>query len=386
MNNEFQEKLQLYKEGKLSQNELAEIEFEIDKFTAMMDYLNDDDKAFIEELTQQIPVGNGKENNPAKLLKRRVNLRIILITAISVCSVLIAIMFLYFTTSKIVTSIFALDYKESYVKRAAVSQLVQMFNPQYESHSSGSTLSPFAQQNINVPLDNTVGNTLIKETEIRVRFSLGRPVRSEAAFDFSLQPMERSSMLYTDESDPNPIPDFTTLEKAPQGTKAKILITFNKALTPQQLKEQFINQINAEDTSPLKFTPLAAMNSDYILANPSYYSFTPFYPYNKSNNNYAKYFESNHLKQIQYDNMDDKAHSESFISNLNLMKTNKRLLQVMYYEDMFENTNIDDTIKYIENNGVKYVGMYISADSKELLKLKSNPLIQGVQVESIVVW
>jgi hypothetical protein len=161
---------------------------------------------------------------------------------------------------------------------------------------------------------------------------------------------------------------------------------FNKALTPQQLKEQFINQISTEDTTPLKFTPLAAMASDYILANPSYYSFTPFYPYNKSNNNYAKYFESNNLKQIRYDNMDDKAHSESFISNLNLIKSNKRLLQVMYYEDMFENTNIDDTIKDVENNGVKYVGMYISADSKELLKLKNNPMIQGVRVENIVVW
>ena len=386
MNSEFQEKLQLYKEGKLSQNEAAEIECEIDKFTAMMDYLNDDDKAFLEELRQQIPSNNGEENKPTKLLKRRVNLRIILMTVISVCSVLIVIMFLYFTTSKIVASLFGLDYKEAYVKRAAIVQLVQMFHPQYESHSSGVDKLPFAQQNIHVSLDNTVGNTLIKETEIKVRFSFGRPVRSEPSVDFSLLPMERSSFFNIDESNQSPIPDFTILEKAPQGTKAKIFIKFNKALTPQQLKEHFINQISTEDTTPLKFTPLVAMDSDYLLANPSYYSFTPFYPYNKSNNNYAKYFESNGLKQIRYENMDDKAHSESFISNLSLIKSNKRLLQVMYYEDMFENTNIEDTIKQVENNGVQYVGMYISADSKELLKLKGNPLIHGIQVESIVVW
>jgi len=385
MNNEFQEKLQLYKEGKLSQNEVAEIECEIDKFTAMMDYLNDDDKAFLEELNQ-IPTGNGEENRPAKVLKRKVNLRIILMSAISVFSVLIVIMFLYFTTSKIVTSLFALDYKEAFVKRAAIAQLVQMFHPQYESHSSGADKLPFAQQNIHVSLDNTVGNTLIKETEIKVRFSFGRPVRSEPSVDFSLIPMEGFSLLNSDESNPSPIPDFTILEKAPQGTKAKIFIMFNKALTPQQLKEHFINQISTEDTTPLKFTPLAAMGSEYILANPSYYSFTPFYPYNKSNNNYAKYFESNNLKQTRYENMDDQAHSESFISNLNLIKSNKRLLQIMYYEDMFENMNIDDIIKQVENNGVEYVGMYISADSKELLKLKGNPLIHGIRVDSIVVW
>jgi hypothetical protein len=386
MNNEFQEKLQLYKEGKLSQNEVAEIECELDKFTAMMDYQSEDDKAFLEELTQQIPADNGKENNPAKLLKRRVNSRIILTSTISVFAGLILFMFLYFTTSKIVNSIFALDYKEGFVKRAAISQIVQMFHPQYAWHSSGSDISPFAQQNIHVNLNNTVGNTLIKETELTVKFSFGRPVRSQASVDSQLFPMEEFSTLDVDETNPIAIPDFTILEKAPQGTKAKIFIKFNKALTPKQLKEHFIDKISTNDTTPLKFTPLAAMASDYILANPSYFSFTPFYPFNKSTNNYAKYFEGAHLKQILYENMDDQAHSESFIGNLYLIKNNKKLLEVMYFDDMFENTNIEDTIKQVEKNGVKYVGMYISEDSKELLKLKSNPLVHWIRVDSIVVW
>jgi len=386
MNNEFKEKLKQYKEGKLSQNEVAEIECEIDKFTALMDYQSDDDKAFLEELTQQIPAGNGEKNNPSKLLKRKVNLRIIITSAISVFAGLILFMFLYFTSSKIVTSIFALDYKEGFVKRATISQLVQMFHPQYQSHRNSSDISPFAQQNIHVYLDNTVGNTLIKETKLSVKFSFGRPIRSEASVDSQLLPMEEFSLLDVDESNPSPIPDFTILEKAPQGTKAKIFIKFTKALTPKQLKEHFIDQISTNDTIPLKFTPLAAMASDYILANPSYFSYTPFYPFNKSTNNYAKYFEGNHLKQIGYENMDDQAHSESFIGNLHLLKNNKRLLQVMYFDDMFENTNIEDTIKQVEKNGVKYVGMYISEDSKELLKLKGNPLISGIRVDSIVVW
>ena len=386
MNNEFKEKLQLYKDGKLSQNEVAEIEGELDKFTAMMDYLNDDDKAFLEELTQQIPADNGEKNNPTKLLKRRVNLRIILTSTISVLIGLILFMFLYFTTSKIVNSIFALDYKDTFVKRAAIVQLVQMFHPQYESHGNSADISPFAQQNIHVFLNNTVGNTLIKETELTVKFSFGRPIRSEVSVDSQLFPMEEFSMLDVDEANPISIPDFTILEKAPQGTKAKIFIKFNKALTPQQLKEHFINQISTDKTVPLKFTPLAAMASDYILANPSYYSFTPFYPINKSTNNYAKYFEGTNLKQIGYESMDDQAHSESFIGNLYLLKNNKKLLEVMYFDDMFENTNIEDTIKQVEKNGVKYVGMYISEDSKELLKLKSNPLVHWIRVDSIVVW
>jgi hypothetical protein len=243
-------------------NEVAEIEGALDKFTAMMDYLNDDDKAFLEELTQQIPAGNGNEINPTKLLKRRVNLRIILTSAISVFAGLLLFIFLYFTSSKIVTSIFALDYKEVYVNRVAIAQLVQMFHPQYESHGNSSDISPFAQQNIHVSLDNTAGNTLIKKTELNVKFSFGRPVRSEASVDSQLLPMEEFSFLAIDESNQSSIPDFTILEKAPQGTKAKIFIKFTKALTPKQLKEHFINKISTDKT-----TPLAPMASDYILAN-----------------------------------------------------------------------------------------------------------------------
>lgn len=382
MNNEFQEKLQLYKEGKLSQDEVTEIECEIDKFTAIMDYLNDDDKAFLEDLRQQIPSGNGEENRPAKLLKRRVNLRIIMMSAISVFSVLIVIIFLYFSTSKIVASLFGLSYKEAYVKRATIVQFAKMFNPQYESHRSGVDKLLFAQQDIHVSLDNTLGNTLIDETDIKVRYSFGRPVKSETSIARPLLPMEAFSLLNGHESDAKS--GFKTLKNAPQGTKAKILVEFNKALTPEQLKEHFINEISTVGTTPLEITPLAEMGSPFILANPSYYKFTPIYQYDENKN--AKQIQSNNLKQNQYENMDNQAHKESFISNLSLIKSNKELLQVMYYENIFENVNIDDIIKQVENNGMKYMGAYISGDSKELLKLKDNPMIHCLRVETIVVW
>jgi len=384
MNNEFQEKLQLYKEGKLSQNVMAEIECEIDKFTAITDYLNDDDKAFLEELKQQIPTDNGEENRPTKILKRRVNLRIIMMTAISVLSILIIIIFLYFLTSKITTSLFALNIKESYVKRAAIVQLAEMFHPQYESHRSGVDKSPFAQQNIHVSLDNTVGNTLIDETEIKVSYSFGRPVKSETSVALPLLQIEDLALLNSHESDP--ISGFKILEKAPQGTKAKILVEFNKPLTPEQLKEHFINQISIVDTTPLEIIPLTSIGSKFVITNPSYYQFTPIYPYDNINKKNAKQIQDNNLKQTQYENMDNQTHKESFISNLNLIKSNKRLLQVMYYDDMFENINIDDIIKQVENNGVQYVGVYISADCKELLKLKDNAMIHCVRVQNIVVW
>lgn len=387
MNNEFHEKLQLYKEGKLSPSEMAEIESEIDKFAAMIDYLNGDDKAFLEELKEQIPVDNGEENRPAKILKRKVNLRIIVLTAISAFSVLILTIFLFFSIGKITTSLFSFDYKESFVKSAIIGQLVEMFHPQYEIADSSMSKSPFAQQNIDVSLKSTVGNTLIDRTKINVRYSFGKPIKTESSVSIPLLQIEDLNLLNSHGS--NSIWGFKILEKAPQGTKAKIFVEFNKPLTPEQLKEHFLNQISIVDTAPLEITPLTTLGSRIVLANPSFYQFTPVFPFgnNKKNNKKnAKQLDDNNLKQTLFENMDNQAQKESFIGNLNLIKSNKRLLQIMYSDEIFDKINIDDIIKQVENNGVQYVGVYISADSKELLKLKDNPLIKSVIVENIVVW
>lgn len=380
MSNEFEKKLQLYKEGKLNQDEVAQIESDIDKFIAISDYLNNDEKEFLEELKQQISAGNGEENRNAKLLKRRVNLRIILITAFSVFSALVVFILISFAASNITTSWFGLDYKETYVKRETMVQLAQMFQPKYKSYRSSVDASLFAQQNISVSLENTVGNTKIDETEISVKYSFSKPVRSGRTV---VPPLIFEDFPPSVVHESDPISGFKVLENAPQGTKAKIFVEFNKALTSQQIKEHFINKISTTDTAPLDITPIAAIGSKFVLANPSYYQYRPSFPYDRNN---AEQPEDNGLKQSQYESMDDRAHKESLIGNLNLIKSNLRLLQVMYYEDMFENINIDDMIKQVENNGVEYVGMYISAGSKELLNLKDSPLIHCMRVDNIVIW
>lgn len=380
MSNDFEEKLQLYKKGKLNQDEIAQIECDIDKFIAISDYLNNDEMDFLEEMKQNTPAGNVDDNRIAKLLKRRVNLKIIMLTAFSFFSALVIFIFIYFTASKITTSWFGLDYKEAYVKREIMVQLSQMFQPKYKSYRSGVDTSNFGQQNIKVSLENTIGNTKIDETEISVRYSFGKPVKSRTTV---VPPLifEDFSHFVAHESDS--ISGFKVLENAPKGTKAKIFVEFNKALTSQQIKENFINKISNIDTAPLDITPIASIDSKFVLANPSYYQVRSIFPYDANN---TKQLEGNGLKQNQYENMDDEAHKESLIGNLNLIKSNLKLLQSMYYEDMFKNINIDDMIKHVEDNGAEYVGMYISADSKELLNLKGSPLIHCMGVENIVIW
>jgi hypothetical protein len=303
-----------------------------------------------------------------------------MMTVLSVFSVLIFTIFLCFLTSNITTSLFGLNYKESYVKREEIVQLARIFHPQYRSYQSGVEKSLFAQQNIYVSLNNIVGNTLIDKTELHIRYSFGNPVRSGAPTDTPpLLPLEASSLLNSHE--PDRLSGFKILEKAPHGTKAKIFVEFTQPLTPRQLKEHFIDQISPVDSASLEMTPLAAIGSEFVLANPSYYQLTPIFPY--GNNEQLK---DNGIKQTQYDNMKDEAHKESLLGNLTLIKNNKKLLQVMYHDNMFENLTVDDMINHVENNGAEYIGMYLSADSKDLLNLKYTPLIHCMRVENIVVW
>lgn len=379
MSNEFKEKLQLYKEGKLNLEDAAEIESEIERFIAISDYLDKDEMEFIEGLKQEMPQGRD-EKSDTKQLKRRVNLRIIMVTAFSVFSAFVIFIFLYFTASQITTSLFGLDYKESYVKRAAMVQLSQMFQPKYKFTSSTSSSSLFAQQGISVSLQNTLGNTKIDETEISVKYSFGKP---ERAGEGIVPPLVYEDFVYSAGHEADPVSGFKVLENAPKGTKAKVFIEFSKPLTAGQIKEYFMDQIGNTDTAPLDITPLAGTGSELVLANPSYFLFTPDYPYG---NNDSKENGDKQLKYNQYLNMEDEAHKESLIGNLNLIKRELKLLQAMYYEDLLNNINIDDMIKYVETNGAQYVGIYISADTKELLKFKGSPLVHCMIVQNIVIW
>lgn len=382
MNNEFQEKLKLYKEGKLNKEEVSEIESSIDKFIAISDYLNNDEKDFFEELKEQLPTSNLKENKFDKILKRKINLRIILITAFSSICVFLFFIFLYFTSSKIITSLFGLDYKELYVKREIIVQFAEIFQPQYKSNRSGVSSSLFAQQNIDISLENTIGNTKIDEMDLNVKYSFGEPSKSKETTASQLI-FQEFTPFFDHESDPKA--GFNVLENAPQGTKAKIFIQFNKPLTSEEIKESFVDKLDSTDAdmSTFDISPIAVFNSNFVLANPSYFLRTTVFPYDNKN---AKQLENNRGKQTQYENMDNEAHKESLIGNLYLIKNNLSLLRSMYYQDMFENINIDDLIKETEDKGAEYAGMYISADSKDLLKLKDSSFIHWVGVQNIVIW
>lgn len=377
MNNDFQEKLKRYKEGQLSQDDMSQMTAEINKFIAITEYLNEDEKVFIEELKREIQPNLQKNNHTAQHIKRKVNLRIVLLTAFTAIFLFVGFVLLYFTASRITTSLFALDHKEIYVKNQAVIQLTQIFQPEYKSHQSSVSSSLFAKQNIRVFLEKNVGNTQIDRTEINVKYRFGKPVSSAESM------VHPATFFYADDETSVDLSGFNVLENAPQGTKAKVFVSFDQALTASEIKEQFIAQLSDSDDTDLDFMPIAFINSDFLLANPSYYQMTAVYPYDQKHTDLLKDRGS---MQALYESFDNDAHKASLIGNLNLIKSNLDLLQAIYYENMFEETDFDALITQVENDGAMYVGMYLSADSKALLAFKNNSHIQSMTVVNLVIW
>src|SRR5690554_2185162 len=139
-----EEQLALYKEGKLDHEQSLKVEEEIARISAILDHIKNEEDEMWEELKNEVPAKDTTNFESPVKWKRRVNAKIIATTAFTALAVWIAFVVIVFASSRIVTGLFALDQEESYVERSAFTQIVQMFQPDYEFSSSKSTSGLFA--------------------------------------------------------------------------------------------------------------------------------------------------------------------------------------------------------------------------------------------------
>ncbi|QSX08529.1 anti sigma factor C-terminal domain-containing protein [Alkalibacter rhizosphaerae] len=382
MNNNFEEQLSLYKAGKLGEEEARRVEEEIARISAILDHIKDEEEEMWEELKNEVPANNTTNFEAPVKWKRKINAKIIWTSAITALAIWIAFVTIVFASSRIVTGLFALDHEESYVERSAFTQMVQMFQPDYESSSSWSTSGLFAKQGMGVLLKKYAGHTVLDTKEITVNYQLGQPKDSNAA-DVQLFYREKEdfSSLAGYPSDPDL--GFEPLEKAPSGTTANVLILFKEALSPQELKDSFVAALYPDDTSESQVTPLTLVSDRIVLSNPSYYRHTPVYPYGE---NQEDINENRGKLSAQFESYDNSSHANSMIGNLRILQGRDELLETLFHAGLLDALKVDEAIVEIERNGIRYFGSYFTADTKKLLELKGDPRIHSIQVESIVLW
>lgn len=383
MSEDFRLKLELYRDGKLSAAERAFMEEEIERYSAIKDYLEEKDEQMIADLKKELDREAPTETSFSKRINRKMVAKIIRLSLITVLVCLIVLPMLYLAVMSFLGNAFRVDSNEFTADSVFSAQFMNMAFPQVRSGRAGDH-TEFYKQTFTLTYTDGLSHKA-QAAELAVNYSFGKLKKPEKP------PEERLQTFSTDDFHAlNPQTYFNPdssewnyLEEAPAGTKARIFVAFKSGLSPQKAFEALGKQYfqNESDNSILM---LADTGSTIVMANTD-----PAYFYEQKNKSVSKQSELEYINK--YNNGDNEIHKEVFLYGLNQIKKHSNIAGYIvenysYGAGKVLFHNIGTMLSYVEENGVQYVGAVITGDTKELLELKNNPQVYACRVYDIVVW
>ncbi|OPX44951.1 putative anti-sigma-M factor YhdL [Ruminiclostridium hungatei] len=380
MTEDFKEKLDLYKKGELSNEEAEKVECELDRFTAMSEYLRQEEKLFEAELKAGLDSGVPSEKLTGKRINRRMVARIARVTVITLLACIVIVPLLYLSLMSVLGSVFRIDEDRFAQEQHFASDFIHMAFPD-KAVIGGRNSTQFYKQDFSCELTKGISREAGR-LELSVSYSFGRLKKPRVSLEEKLSYYNRD-LFYAVNKDTyfNPT-EWSLLEKAPSGTNAQIFVTYRHKLTPGEAKAALGAQYFLP-SGGFTVDMLADTGSTLALAN-----YNPSYYYIINNGNSSKMDDTDFINS--FDSYDDETHKEVMLYGLEKIKENEHLAS--YISEYYTNGGrqaLGDTgkmLEYVKNNGVLYIGAVISGDAKELLKLKENPEIYSCRVDEITVW
>lgn len=384
MSNAFKEKLELYRQGRLSSQEALAIEEEIGKYAAIKDYWDQQELELLEEIKQQMNMPAEVEGNLGRKIQSKLNKKMIVLSLITLCASILLLTVLGFTAFAQISKWTRVDSAPLQEERSYSAQLVHMISPtlnftagEMSTHFTDQSMTYFFREGI-----SSNGQTPLHQ--LNITYKMGKLKSPEGTDQRWLRPLS-SNLFYALASEPQMYPaDWTYLENAPQGTKSQILVSFKSKLTPQEavtmLGDSFL-----EEKSGFKVDMLADVGASIVLAN----SYNPALYVEQS-----KGISSGKTEELalidKFNNYDDEIHKATLMLGLEQLKEHRGMTEYLLRYYSMESPDIlsqaDEMIAYVNDNGVQYVGALLSGDTKELLKLRDNDAIYACQVKEITVW
>jgi|GEM_PF-3805696 len=380
MTEDFKERLDLYRKGELSTEETEKIEYELDRFAAIKDYLRQEEKLFETELKAGLDSGVPPEKLTGKRINRRMVARIARVTIITLLACIVIVPMLYLTTMSVLGSIFRIDADRFAQEQHFASDFIHMAFPG-KAVVGGRNSTEFYKQDFSLELTKGISREAGR-LELSVSCSFGRLKGPRSLFDEKLSYYKRD-LFYAVNKDTYFIPtEWSLLEKAPSGTSAQIFVTYRQKLKPGEAKAALGTQYFLP-SGGFTVDMLADTGSTLALAN-----FNPSYYYIANNGNSSKMDDTDFINS--FDSYDDETHKEVMLYGLEQLKKHESIASyISEYYTYGGRQALGDTgkmLEYVKSNGVRYIGAVISGDAKELLKLKENPEIFSCKVEEITVW
>ncbi|MGF7046272.1 hypothetical protein J2T13_000748 [Paenibacillus sp. DS2015] len=387
MSEGFKKKMKRYMDGTLPEEDRSEMEKELEKMEIYQSYM--------EEMMQEgeeVDIIHPRWNedsprlNEAKIL-RKGKWKARFSSASTVIS-----MFLVFT---VVTSIGTMlfyqwgepDRGERY--RDIVSSVVKLTQPNIEVNLSSSA-GPYLGLKFTGEVRKQVGAARLTVGEFSGSFFLN--FLRIYDFAWSEQGQYSNALFHFPESEGfDSDADWKRLKMLPEGTVAEAYVSYNKYLTTDELLAQFKNKNmeavwfavdNGDNnktydesgiiTEPLGFPSEPVWHSDDMTVTQQTTS--------------KRWWGNAVVSQTgSYPSVD--TYGDGDLRDVNFLKT-LRLIQ--QYPSITKRLapfyDIDGSVSYIEEHGVRLYGAVVTGPTKELLKLKDDPLVSNIRIGKVTLW
>ena len=387
MSDEFKQKMKKYMEGTLSEEERIEVEKELEKMELYQSYMEEmmQEGSEAEIKHSQWDADTPRLNEVRILQKGKWKARF------SSAFIVISMFLLFTVITSIGTMVFYTwgepDRGEQY--RDVVSSTIALTQPtsMVNLRSNGGA---YFGMNLTGEIKKQVGGARLTVGE----FSGSLFFNFLRLYDFTWneQGQYNNALFQLPDSEGfNSDADWTRLKMLPEGTVAEAYVSYHKYFTTDELLAQFKDK-NLE--AVWFAVDIGHSNKTYddhgIITEPLGFPSVPIWrsedmtvmSQTKSKRWWGMSVTSQSSRAPSVD-----THGDGDLRDNNFIKTLKLLQQ---YPSITKRLapfyDIEGSVSYIEEHGVRLYGAVVTGPTKELLKLKDDPLISNIRIGKVTLW
>ncbi|QZY53813.1 anti-sigma factor [Crassaminicella profunda] len=379
MNDDFKKKLKDYTEGKLSKQEKKQIEEDLEKLEQYQEFLDGEVEQDTNQRNKEIFYGHKNEKKILRIGKWKARIQ----NACTGIGMLIVLVIVF----SFITSLFYYSGEPTRLEiyEDVIESTLGITQPNVSTTSTSMGPNPF--------LTATIAKKLVK------RVGKEDIIIGDADYDFFLGRLNNRNLKYIFDNSHRIIFDYPNgsvdqwmhrewkkLEKLPEGTVAEVYLSLDKFYETDEILKKFIDK----DVDLLWFA-VDTGNEEKMITNPIGFPEAPIWHDDdfilESRQEEGGFFTKTVTESRSAPTVEK--YGSGKVRNENFMKTLKFIKK---YDSIasevapFKTRNIQEKIDYIQKNGVKIYGMVITGPTKELLNLKEEEWIKGMEVGEVRLW
>ncbi|MEK4008841.1 anti-sigma factor [Paenibacillus sp. FSL H3-0333] len=399
MSEEFKEKLRQYSEGTLPEEEREELESELAKLEAYQLYLEEQmeqeeqDGQVTRSWTKTDPQGSAapvfkkaKKKRREKSIIRRGKWKARINNTLTVFSV-----FLIFTViSGIITTVFYNTSDRIDTYRDVVSSAIAVTRPNTTVHLSADVHN-FYRMELSGNVLKQVGSESIQVGNYTQKFLLG--LANIGMFNWMDEQNGAGKVFYYPSAEGNAgggddNSQWKRLTKLPEGTVAEAYLSLDRLYTTDEL----LKQLEPLSLQPVWFGADAGPSTreNDVVVYPLGFPYQPMWHKDDMKTTQVTKEKTGWFSSVSsYTSVAPsvEAYGSGVLRDANFLKTLKLLLEHPRLTRSAAHINqLDTSVAYLEQNGVKLYGAVVTGPVKELLKLREASWVSHLQVGEVRLW